>query len=363
MRQDIQTDHLYHKIAELLQSARQSVVRTINHIMVHTYFEIGRMIVEDEQQGKERAGYGKQVLKTLSLRLQKEFGKGFSQDNLERMKRFYLLYSKPISATVLRKSEDNSIPQIPSAKLQVPDFQLSWSHYLKLMRIDDESERRFYEIECFQNNWSLRELQRQFDSALYQRLVLSRNKEKVKELSSKGLVLEKPQDAVKDPYILEFLGLSEKSDYSESELEQAIIDKIQLFLKELGKGFMFVSRQERISFDERHFYIDLVFYNRILRCFVIIDLKIGDLKHQDLGQMQMYVNYYDRFVKLPEENRTVGIILCRDKSEAMVEITLPEDNDQIFASRYRTVLPDKEDFRKLLTDNSHPDRDEKKFPS
>jgi predicted nuclease of restriction endonuclease-like (RecB) superfamily len=341
MTQNIQTENLYQKIKELLQAARQSVVRTINHTMVHTYFEIGRMIVEDEQQGKKRADYGRKVLKTLSQRLQNEFGKGFSQDNLERMKRFYLLYSKQISATVSRKSENN---------LQVADFQLSWSHYLKLMRMDDDAERRFYEIESFQNNWSLRELQRQFDSALYQRLVLSRNREKVKELSVKGLVLEKPRDAIKDPYIMEFLGLHEKSDYSETELEQSLINKLEHFLLELGKGFMFAGRQVRFTFDEKHFRVDLVFYNRLLRCFVLIDLKIGELTHQDLGQMQMYVNYYDRFVKMPEENKTVGIILCRDKSEAMVEITLPEDNDQIFASRYRTVLPDKEELKKLLTE-------------
>jgi len=330
MKQDIQTEHLYQKIAELLQAARQSVVRTINHTMVHTYFEIGRMIVEDEQQGKERADYGKQVLKTLSQRLQKNFGRGFSVDNLQNMRQFFLSYS--IYETASRK------------------FNLSWSHYLKLMRIDDEAERQFYEIECFQNNWSLRELRRQFDSALYQRLVLSRNKEKVKELSAKGLILEKPQDAIKDPYILEFLGLSERADYSETELEHSLINKLEHFLLELGKGFTFAGRQVRFTFDERHFRVDLVFYNRLLRCFVLIDLKIGELTHQDLGQMQMYVNYYDRFIKLPEENKTVGIVLCQDKSEAMVEITLPEDNDQIFASRYKTVLPDKEEFKKLLCD-------------
>ncbi|MGE0086736.1 MAG: YhcG family protein [Desulfococcaceae bacterium] len=348
MKGKIQTDHLYQKIAELLQNARQSAVRTINHAMVYTYFEIGRMIVENEQQGKERADYGKQVLKELSDRLGKNFGRGFSPDNLENMRRFFLTYS--ISETLSRKLEENLTPQTVSAELQMPKFQLSWSHYLKLMRMEDPNERRFYETECFQNNWSLRELQRQFDSALYQRLVLSRNKEKVKELSVKGLVLEKPRDAIKDPYILEFLGLPEKSDYSESELEHCIINRLETFLLELGKGFTFAGRQVRFTFDERHFRVDLVFYNRLLRCFVLIDLKIGDLTHQDLGQMQMYVNYYDRFVKLPEENKTVGILLCQDKSEAMVEITLPEDNDQIFASRYKTVLPDKEEFKKLLSD-------------
>jgi predicted nuclease of restriction endonuclease-like (RecB) superfamily len=343
--------HLYSKIAELLRAARQTVARTVNQTMVYTYFEIGRMIIEDEQHGKKRAEYGKQILKELSKRLTVEFGKGFSEDNLGRMKKFYLLYSNQISATVLRKSATpgiSSIPQTVSAELPVPRFQLSWSHYLKLMRIEDLNERSFYEIECATNNWSLKEFQRQFDSALYQRLALSRDKEGIKQLSVKGQIIEKPADAIKEPYILEFLGLSTANSYSESELEQAIIDKIEHFLKEMGKGFMFVNRQERISFDERHFYIDLVFYNRILRCFVIIDLKIGDLKHQDLGQMQMYVNYYDRFVKLPDENKTVGIVICRDKSESLVEITLPENNDQIFASRYQTVLPDKQAFIQLL---------------
>jgi predicted nuclease of restriction endonuclease-like (RecB) superfamily len=218
------------------------------------------------------------------------------------------------------------------------------------MRIENPDERKFYEIECYQNNWSLKELQRQFDTALYERLALSRDKDAVRQLALQGQTVAKPEDAIKEPYILEFLGLQAHSAYSETELEEAIIDKIQHFLKELGKGFMFASRQERISFDERHFYIDLVFYNRILRCFVIIDLKIGDLKHQDLGQMQMYVNYYDRYVKLPDENKTVGIVLCHDKSETLVEITLPEDNDQIFASRYQTVLPNKEELKRLLSD-------------
>ncbi|MEQ8189574.1 MAG: PDDEXK nuclease domain-containing protein [Candidatus Eremiobacterota bacterium] len=342
MKEEIQIDNLYNKIAGLIQTARQSIVRTVDHTMVYTCFEIGRMIVEDEQQGKERAEYGKQIIKGLSQRLRKNFGKGFSLRNLEQMRQFYLVYS--IAQTMSAES------QIVKSETLVRKFMLSWSHYLKLMRIEDPGERQFYEIECINNNWNIRELQRQFDSALYQRLAISLDKEKVKQLALHGQLINKPEDAIKDPYILEFLDLQPHSSYSETELEQAIIDKLQHFLKELGKGFMFVDRQERISFDERHFYIDLVFYNRLLRCFVLIDLKIGDLKHQDLGQMQMYVNYYDRFVKLPEENKTVGIVLCRDKSDTLVEITLPEDNDQIFASRYKTVLPDKEDLRKLLAD-------------
>ncbi len=228
------------------------------------------------------------------------------------------------------------------------EFTLSWSNYLNLMRIDDVQERRFYEIEAYKNNWSLRELQRQYDSALYARLALSRDQKKVRELSEKGLILENPKDAIKDPYVLGFIGLPEKSFYSESEWEKKLIDKLEHFLLELGTGFTFVARQKRITFDSKHFKIDLVFYNRILKCFILIDLKIGELKHQDIGQMQMYVNYYDREVKLNEENQTIGLILCQNKSEAVVEYTLPENNEQIFASKYQTVLPSKEELRQLL---------------
>ena len=316
------------KVIGLLNKARTEIVSNVNKTMVYTYYEIGRIIVEEEQKGKGRAEYGLQLVEELSQKLSKEFGKGFSSTNIKQMRSFYNIYSKGQTAS--------------------DEFNLSWSHYLKLMRIDDDNERKFYEIEAYKNNWSLRELQRQYDSALYTRIALSRDKEKVLELAEKGLVVEKPKDAIKDPYILEFIGLPEKSIYSESELEQKLIDKLEYFLLELGTGFTFVARQKRISFDEKHFRIDLVFYNRILKCFVLIDLKIGELKHQDIGQMQMYVNYYDREIKLVEENRTIGIILCQNKSEAVVQYTLPENNEQIFASKYQTVLPSKEDLKKLI---------------
>ena len=228
------------------------------------------------------------------------------------------------------------------------EFKLSWSHYLMLMRIDNPAERNFYEIEALENNWSLRELQRQFDSALYERLALSREKSEIRKLSEKGLVIEKAQDSLKDPYVLEFLGLPEEKKYSETELEQKLIDKLEHFLLELGKGYTFVGRQVRFTFDDRHFRIDLVFYNRLLQCFVLIDLKIGELMHQDIGQLQMYVNYYDRYVKLDNENKTIGIILCKKKNDTLVEITLPENNEQIFASKYQTVLPSKEELKKLI---------------
>ena len=326
-------ESFYDRVREIIETARGAVYRDVNLTMVKTYWQIGRVILEEEQQGRERAEYGRSVLKTLSDKLIKEIGKGFSVDNLENMRKFYLAYSK--SETVSRNLESY-------------DFQLSWSHYLKLIRIDNPEERKFYEIEAIQNNWSLRELRRQFDSALYQRLVLSRDKKGVKKLSEKGQVVERPKDTLKDPYILEFIGLPENVKYSESQLEQKLIDKLEHFLLELGKGFTFVARQKRITIDEKHFRVDLVFYNRILKSFVVIDLKIGELKHQDIGQIQMYVNYYDRFVKLKDENRTIGIVLCQDKSETLVEITLPQDNKQIFASKYQTVLPSKEELKQLI---------------
>lgn len=302
------------------------------------------MIVEEEQNGNMRAEYGKQILMELSKVLTNEFGKGFSVTNLKQMRQFYLIYS-------IRQTPSDELEEKQQTASAI--FSLSWSHYLILMRISNLEERKFYEIEAQKNNWSIRELQRQFDSDLYTRLALSRDKEKVKELSEKGLVIEKAKDAIKDPYILEFLGLPELSSYSETELEEQIINKLEHFLLELGNGFTFVGRQVRFTFDEEHFRVDLVFYNRLLKCFVLIDLKIGKLKHQDIGQMQMYVNYYDRFMKLDDENKTIGIILCKDKKDAMVEITLPEGNQQIFASKYELVLPSKEQLKKLIQSESN----------
>ena len=280
-------------------------------------------------------------MKGLSTKLTEEFGRGFSVTNLQQMKNFYVVYGKQQTPSV-KSSNSNNLLQ------EHENLNLSWSHYLLLMRIDNPDERKFYEIEVVENNWSLRELQRQFDSALYERLVLSRDIKGVKELSKKGQIIEKAKDSLKDPYILEFIGLPENNKYSENELEQKIIDKLEHFLLELGKGYTFVGRQVRFTFDEEHFRVDLVFYNRLLRCFVVIDLKIGKLTHQDIGQMQMYVNYYDRFVKLETENKTIGIILCKDKKGTLVEITLPENNEQIFASKYQTILPSKKELKQLI---------------
>jgi len=323
------TDNQFYKdIKDLLNNARSKVYQTINITMTKTYFEVGKRIVEEEQGGEKRAQYGKALIQNLSKELIKDFGKGFSEQNLKNMRQFYLVYEKRQTAS--------------------SEFKLSWSHYIFLTRIENIDERNFYEIEALEDAWSLRELKRQFNSGLFERLALSKDKSKVKELSSKGQAIEKIDDMIKDPYILEFVGLPEVLSYTESELEQKLIDKLENFLLELWKGFTFVSRQKRLTIDEKHFRVDLVFYNRFLKSFVIIDLKIGELKHQDIGQMMMYVNYFDRYEKTEDENPTVGIILCKDKSKTLVELTLPKDNNQIYASKYLTVLPDKEEFKKLL---------------
>ena len=321
-------EDLYSKVSILLEKSRINLRKTVNTFMVSTYFEVGKLIVEEEQNGEERAKYGKNIIENLSKKLTKEYGKGFPRRNLVHMRKFYSAYS---------------ITQTASA-----EFKLSFSHYLILMRMENIEERNFYEIEAVNNDWSLAELQRQFNSALYERLVLSRDKEKVKELSLEGQIIEKPKDLIKDPYILEFLGLDQLPHYSENQLETAIINHIEKFIMELGKGFLFQGRQVKFSFEEEHFFVDLVFYNRILKCFVLIDLKIGKLKHQDIGQIQMYVNYYDRYVKMDDENKTIGIIICKEKNDTLVEITLPEGNEQIFASKYLTVLPSKEELKKIV---------------
>jgi predicted nuclease of restriction endonuclease-like (RecB) superfamily len=365
--ENLQNKALFSQVVELLQNARQQVLRTVNSTMVYTYFEIGKMIVEEEQNGKDRAEYGKKLLKGLSEQLNNEFGKGFSIDNLENMRKFYLAYSISESVTrilQIQKSQPltgelnttisqslTGISENQKAQSLISFFKLTWTHYVFLMRIDDLNERRFYEIESEKYNWSVRELKRQYNSALYTRLILSRDKAGILKLSEKGQIIEKPKDLIKDPYILEFLGLPELHQYSESELEEEIINKLEHFLLELGHGFTFVARQNRITFDDKHFRIDLVFYNRILKCFVLIDLKIGDLKHQDLGQMQMYVNYYDREMRLEDENKTIGIVLCQNKSDLVVEYTLPENNEQIFASKYKTILPSREDLIQLIAES------------
>ncbi|MHB1038130.1 MAG: PDDEXK nuclease domain-containing protein [Pirellulales bacterium] len=307
----------YEQIKAILTDARNRAYRAINTAMVAAYWEIGRIIVEQEQQGQQRAEYGKGLLIELSQRLTADFGRGFDRSNLWHMRSFYLSY--PILDAVRR--------------------ELSWTHYRLLLRVEKSEARSFYEAEAVNSRWSTRELERQIHSLLFERLALSRDREGVLALAERGHDIQQPSDLIKDPYVLEFTGLPQSERYLESDLEQALIDKLREFLLELGKGFAFMARQQRITLDGQHYWIDLVFYNRLTRSFVLIDLKVGALTHQDLGQMQMYVNYYQREITTPDENPPIGIVLCADKSEAVVRYTLPEDNQQIFASRYKLYLP------------------------
>jgi len=355
---------LYERIRELIISARQSVSRGVDLIQVHTNFEIGRHIFIHEQLGTERAAYGQAVLKNLADKLTREFGRGFSKSNMEYIRRFFLLYQERIpiaksgtgqlgipkgSATQNHRTEiaQFGIGQLVTLPKKDRPFRLGWTHYIFLMGIQNSDERNFYEIEAANQGWNLKELKRQFDSSLYERLSLSRDKKGIRQLARNGQIISQPKDVLKEPLVLEFLGLSEQTRYSETDLETAIINRIEHFLLELGKGFLFEARQKRFTFDGDHFYVDLVFYNRLLHCYVLIDLKIGKLTHQDLGQMQMYVNYFDRQIKAETENPTIGIILCKKKNEALVEITLPKDSN-IHAREYRLYLPSKEELRRKL---------------
>ncbi len=347
------------EVCQLIANARNAAASTVNTLQVLTNFEIGRRIVEHEQKGEARAEYGTALLKELSARLTEEFGRGFSEDNLSLMRRFYLTWKQRLAefpnrlfgnsgGQIQQQAADESLSiEISQRPIRKSPFTLSWTHYVILLTIKDPDERSFYEIEATNQGWSVPELKRQKASALYERLALSRDKDGIRELASKGQIVAKPEDVLREPYVLEFLGLDEKAGYSETDLETAIIDHLEHFLLELGKGFLFEARQKRFTFDEDHFYVDLVFYNRLLRCYVIIDLKLDKLSHQDLGQMQMYVNYFDRHVKLPDENPTVGLLLCKSKKDAIVELTLPKDAN-IHAREYQLYLPSKELLRKKL---------------
>ena len=353
---------LFGNIRKIIDETRKEIYSTTNHKMVTAYYFIGKLIVENEQKGKEKAIYAAGTLQILSDQLNEIYTRGFSVDNLENMRRFYLAYA--ISETTSRKSlqaqqgfqgktskkNNHTISETVSRKSakSTPVFTLSFSHYVFLSRMENLAERKFYEIETTTESWSLEELKRQYNASLYERLVLSRNKKKVKALSKEGHVIAKAADAIKDPYVLEFLGLKQQAIYSENELEQALIDKLESFLSELGKGFLFVGRQYRITIEEDHHHIDLVFYHRILRCFVLLDLKLGDLKAADLGQMQLYVGYFDENVKEATENKTIGIVLCKNKKESIVKFTLPKDNKQIFTSKYKMYLPAKEELKMLM---------------
>ena len=352
---EVKVDALFEKIAGLIEESRKKVSSAINIAEVYTKYNVGRYIIEHEQEGKYKATYGKQVLVHLSKKLRDTFGSGWSQDILEKCRRFYTVYSQmKISATSSRKLDNadvvnfrDSVAEIQTPAVEVHKFVLSWSHYLILMRISDANARSFYEIECAKQNWSVRWLQRQVNSSLYERLALSKDKSEVLRLAQEGQTIEKPTDILKNPITLEFLGLKPEAIYSETKLESAIIDKMQEFLLEMGKGFLFEKRQRRFTFDEDNYYVDLIFYNRLLQCYVLIDLKIDKLTHQDLGQMQMYVNYYDRYVKQEFEKPTIGILLCKEKKDALIKLTLPE-NANIYAAEYALYLPDKTELQNKL---------------
>ncbi len=315
----------YGEIKKILTDARNKVYQTANFAMVEAYWQIGKSIIE-EQKGEERAEYGSGLLKELSKQMTQDFGKGFTVSNLKNMRQFYLNFP---NSYALRS-------------------ELSWTHYRLLMRVENENARQFYLDEAVKSQWSTRQLERQINTFFYERLLSSQNKEKVSQEIQILEPGETPDDIIRDPYVLEFLGLSSNDDFYESDLEQALITHLQKFLLELGRGFSFVARQKRITFDGRHFRIDLVFYNYILKCFVLIDLKIGDLTHQDLGQMQMYVHYYERELMNEGDNPPIGIVLCADKSDAVVKYTLPENETQVFASKYKLYLPTEEELLKEL---------------
>lgn len=318
---------LFGNISSLLEEARRKTVRQINTVMVQTYWRVGCLIVEEEQKGQERAKYGEYLIGRLSKDLTVKYGRGFTERNIWAMKQFYTTYPKLHA-------------------LRAESGLLSWTHYRTLMTVDDVNIRRFYEIETLKNNWSSRELDRQINSLLFERLSLSRNKNKVLELSHKGQIIEKPEDVIKSPYILEFLGIPEKSYYVEKQLEQKLIDHLQDFVLELGKGFTFVARQKRITIDNEHYYIDLVFYHRILKCLVLIDLKIGSIDHKDVGQMNFYLNYIKDKEMVDGENPPIGIILCteKNKSKVFVEYALGGISNKIFVSKYKLYLPTKKEL-------------------
>lgn len=315
----------YQRICKYICKAQTSILQNVNAEMVEVYWQIGREIVEQEQFGKKRASYGKEIIEKTSQKLVKEFGKGYSVTNLRNMRQFYLTYKDQKQQTV--SGEFRFAPR------------LSWSKYCLLMQIKNPEARVFYEQESINENWSVRELERQIGSLLYERLLKSKDKQGLIRLSTKGQEIEKPQDAIKDPMVLEFLNIPESNQLVESELEEALISNLQQFLLELGKGFAFVSRQKRISLDGNNFYTDLVFYHIILKCYVIIDIKTHKLTHGDLGQMQFYVNFFDREIANENDNPTIGLVLCTEKSDAMVRYTLGEENQQIFASKYQFHLP------------------------
>lgn len=356
-------DALFARVVDIIEAARGHVSRSVNTAMLQAYWLIGREIVEVEQHGEKRAGYGDEVIERLAQRLAGSVGQGFGARTLRRIRQFYVTYpegsalppelggpaKRTASLSKSRPEEIRTAALTKSAGEPAPfPPHLGWTHYLVLLRVTNPTARAFYEIEAARESWSSRELERQIASLLFERLAKSRDKNKVLALARRGHEVEVPADVLKDPFVLEFLGLDERSHWRERDLEQAIIDRIEGFLLELGKGFCFVARQKRVTLEGDHFYVDLVFYNRLLRCFVLVDLKLGKLTHQDLGQMQMYVNFFDRFQRAEHEAKTIGIVLCSEKNDAMAKITLPENNEQILAARYQMYLPTEDELRAEL---------------
>lgn len=325
---DQKLESLYSDARAIIESARTNAVRSVDFCRVQMYWHLGQRIFEEEQQGKERADYGTYLLQNLAKRLEPEYGSGFSYRQLKYCRQFYRTY--PIRNT-LRS-------------------QLNWSQYRRLIQIDDPDKREYYELESVNNAWTARETERQINSMLYERLLISNDKESVLAVARQQRIPETPTEIIKDPMVLEFLGLRREASYYEKDLESAIITHITEFLLEMGKGFSFVARQKRILLGDDEFFADLVFYNRLLRCHVIIELKTGELTHQDLGQLQMYVNYYDRNVKLPDENPTIGILLCSAKNDTVVRMTLPEGNKTILTSEYQLYLPTQEQLIKEVNE-------------
>ena len=316
----IKTNNILDDARKIIETARSNAVRSVDFSRVQMYWNLGRRIFEDEQEGKERADYGTYLIKNLAKNLEAEYGSGFSERQLKFCRQFYKLY--PIG-NALRS-------------------QLNWSQYRALIQIPDAEKREYYELESVNNGWTGRETERQINSQLYERLLISNDKETLLATARKERTVEKPTEIIKDPMILEFLGLERKPVYYESDLETALIEHLQQFLLELGNGFSFIARQKRLLIEDDEYFADLVFYNRLLKCFVVIELKTHKLTHEDLGQLQMYVNYFDRNEKLPDENPTIGILLCTAKNDEMVKMTLPKDNKNILASKYELYLPSKE---------------------
>ena len=350
-----QIDSIYTRIEAILTAARSTVTRTVNTAMVRAYWLIGREIVEGEQQGAARAGYGEALIEQLSARLQQRFGKGFAPANLKYMRVFYATYPRLLEADIGHAVRDQSpgatsLAPVQPATGDLPpgagrlNPALSWTHYRLLTKVESPYARAFYELETVKNRWSSRELERQINSLLFERLTRSRDKAGLLALATRGQKVQTPEDAIKDPVVLEFLGLPESPRLVESDLEEALIANLQAFLLELGTGFAFMARQSRLTLDGDHFYVDLVFYHVVLKCYVLIDLKVGKLGHADLGQMQLYVHYYDRERRTADDNPTIGLILCTDKNDTVVRYTLGEANRQIFASRYKLHLPTEQEL-------------------